>query len=84
MAILADTKYLIHAHFFDGAPDVGPSIYVGTWEDLSKTVATTWSKAGYKWQQQANQVTIKSTPESRILATFTFLELTEQKIPDHF
>lgn len=84
MSILGSKNYLIHAHFFDGGPDVRPSTYVGNFEELRRTIGTTWSQKPHRVATKANQVSVLQGCDDKVLATFTFVELTDQKIPDHF
>lgn len=84
MSIISRKSYLIHAHFYEGGPDQGPSQYVGDFETLRSTIATTWSKIPHRVGVNANQVEVRHDVSNNVLATFTFMQLTEQKLPEHF
>lgn len=85
MSILADTNYLIMAHFYgEHAPDKGPSTYVGTLEELQRAIRTTWSKIPHDMKISENFVGVFRPDSDEKFATFVFTELTRQKIPDHF
>lgn len=84
MSILVNKNYLISTNFYSGSPDVSPGVYIGSFEELRRTIATTWSKIDHSVQVKANAVEVRKESDNSLLALFIFTNLTEQKLPEHF
>ena len=87
MAILSNEKYLIYCTFYDNddrKPNELP-VYIGTIEELRRTIATTWFQIPHRVVISSNAVNVMSNlEESKVLANFVFTDILRKHLPDHF
>lgn len=83
MSILGSAKYKIDAEFIDNTSrSVG--CYVDSFDNLRRTIRTTWSKIPHRVVVVGNVVTVYHKTEEKKLAVFTFSPFTQSELPDHF
>lgn len=85
MSILGNANYLITASYSDGKKTSSEQVdrYVDNFENLRRTIATTWLKIPHTVKVEKNIVTVTQEGSDVLLAEFKFMPLVEQKLPDH-
>jgi len=82
MSILGSAKYRIE-HFIDRGTVSPDAVYVDSFDNLRRVIATTWSKIPHTVNIKGMDVEVTKKGTSELLALFTFKALHDISLPDH-